>query len=92
MAGRTHDLDPGHPPRPPWSSRKRPGGELQGQLRNLLFFWDVLFGTAKITRTYPESYGVENLPETSLGEQLAWPLFGQIPEEQAGEGTVTEAA
>jgi sterol desaturase/sphingolipid hydroxylase (fatty acid hydroxylase superfamily) len=47
----------------------------KGNYGNLLFFWDVLFGTAKITRRYPETYGVENLPATRLGEQLAWPIF-----------------
>ena len=46
----------------------------KGNFGNLLFFWDVLFGTAKITRRYPEKMGVENLPETSAGEQLFWPL------------------
>lgn len=46
----------------------------KGNYGNLLFFWDVLFGTAKITRQYPEEMGVENLPETSVGEQLFWPL------------------
>lgn len=45
-----------------------------GNYGNLLFFWDVLFGTAKITRRYPEQIGVENLPETTIGEQLLWPL------------------
>lgn len=45
-----------------------------GNYGNLLFFWDVLFGTAKITRGYPEKMGVENLPETSIAEQLVWPL------------------
>lgn len=47
----------------------------KGNYGNLLFFWDILFGTAKITRRYPKEYGVENLPETNLGEQLAWPIF-----------------
>jgi sterol desaturase/sphingolipid hydroxylase (fatty acid hydroxylase superfamily) len=47
----------------------------KGNYGNLLFFWDVLFGTAKITRQYPEKLGVENLPETSIGEQLIWPLI-----------------
>ena len=47
----------------------------KGNYGNLLFFWDVLFGTAKITRRYPEQFGVENLPETSVGEQLIWPLI-----------------
>ncbi|MEM7361044.1 MAG: sterol desaturase family protein [Pseudomonadota bacterium] len=46
----------------------------KGNYGNLLFFWDVLFGTAKITRRYPEQFGVENLPETSIAEQLIWPL------------------
>ncbi|AQA19240.1 fatty acid hydroxylase [Halioglobus japonicus] len=46
----------------------------KGNYGNLLFFWDVLFGTAKITRCYPERMGVENLPETSAAEQLLWPL------------------
>lgn len=47
----------------------------KGNYSNLLFFWDILFGTARITRKRPPSYGVENLPETSLGEQLLWPIF-----------------
>lgn len=47
----------------------------KGNYGNLLFFWDVVFGTAKITRRYPESYGVENLPPTTAAEQIAWPLI-----------------
>jgi len=47
----------------------------KGNFGNLLFFWDVLFGTAKITRKYPSEFGVENLPETSAGEQLLWPII-----------------
>ena len=46
----------------------------KGNFGNLLFFWDVLFGTAKITRRYPTEMGVENLPDTSVAEQLIWPL------------------
>ncbi len=58
-----------------------PATNYKGNFGNLLFIWDILFGTAKITRTYPQSYGVENLPETNLAEQLAWPLFGKAPVE-----------
>ncbi len=47
----------------------------KGNFGNLLFFWDVLFGTAKITRRVPEAFGVEGLEPVTLGEQLAWPLF-----------------
>ena len=52
-----------------------PAVNYKGNFGNLVFFWDVLFGTAKITRTFPQSYGVENLPKATLGQQLAWPLF-----------------
>jgi len=44
-----------------------------------LFFWDVLFGTAKITRKYPEEMGVENLSDTTAAEQLIWPLVNVTP-------------
>lgn len=47
----------------------------KGNYGNLLFFWDVVFGTARITRRYPERFGVENLPDTSAGEQLLWPFW-----------------
>ena len=56
-----------------------PAVHYKGNFGNLLFFWDVLFGTAKITRTYPQSYGVEELPDATLGQQLLWPIF---PENQ----------
>ena len=46
----------------------------KGNYGNLLFFWDILFGTAKITRRYPQEFGVEDLPDTSTAEQLLWPL------------------
>lgn len=52
-----------------------PAVHYKGNYGNLLFFWDVLFGTARITRTYPQSYGVEDLPDATLGQQLLWPLF-----------------
>jgi len=46
----------------------------KGNFGNLLFFWDVLFGTAKITRRYPDSVGVENREPVSAQHQLLWPL------------------
>jgi sterol desaturase/sphingolipid hydroxylase (fatty acid hydroxylase superfamily) len=55
--------------------RDDPAVHYKGNFGNLLFFWDVLFGTAKITRNYPQSYGVENLPPATLGQQLLWPIF-----------------
>ena len=47
----------------------------KGNYGNLLFFWDVLFGTAHITRRYPTNVGVENLEPMTAGEQLFWPLI-----------------
>jgi sterol desaturase/sphingolipid hydroxylase (fatty acid hydroxylase superfamily) len=47
----------------------------KGNYGNLLFFWDVLFGTARITRRYPEKFGVENLDPVSAPRQLFWPLI-----------------
>lgn len=56
-----------------------PAVHYKGNYGNLMFLWDVLFGTARITRTYPTSYGVEDLPDATLGQQLLWPIF---PENQ----------
>lgn len=68
-----------------------PAVHYKGNYGNLLFLWDVLFGTAKITRTYPESYGVENLPEAGLGQQLMWPVFPESKGASAVEQTGHEA-
>ncbi|MFD1559735.1 sterol desaturase family protein [Paraburkholderia silviterrae] len=35
-------------------------GHYKGNFGNLLFFWDVLFGTAHITRQYPEEVGLRD--------------------------------
>lgn len=69
-----------------------PAVNYKGNYGNLLFFWDVLFGTAKITRTYPESYGVENLAPATLGQQLMWPVFPENKAEEVGERTATKPA
>lgn len=73
-----------------------PAVNYKGNYGNLLFFWDVLFGTAKITRTFPRSYGVENLAPATLGQQLMWPLFPENKDmakgPQVGEGQAVTAA
>ncbi|MDA0820080.1 MAG: sterol desaturase family protein [Proteobacteria bacterium] len=61
-----------------------PAVNYKGNYGNLFFFWDVLFGTAKITRSYPESYGVENLAPATLGQQLLWPIFPENKEADPG--------
>jgi sterol desaturase/sphingolipid hydroxylase (fatty acid hydroxylase superfamily) len=45
-----------------------------GNYGNLLFFWDVLFGTARITRQYPPLFGIENMPDQPWHVELAWPM------------------
>lgn len=45
-----------------------------GNFGNMFFIWDVIFGTAKITRKVPEEFGEENLPLISPIEQIVWPL------------------
>lgn len=47
----------------------------KGNFGNLLFFWDVLFGTAKISRQYPKKYGIEGMKKADWAEQLFWPLI-----------------
>lgn len=52
-------------------------GHYTGNYGNLLFIWDVLFGTAKITRRYPPAYGLSDDrrhgPESWLA-QFIYPL------------------
>lgn len=46
-----------------------------GNFGNLLFFWDILFGTAKITRKYPEKFGAWNQIKEPWYIQLLFPIF-----------------
>jgi sterol desaturase/sphingolipid hydroxylase (fatty acid hydroxylase superfamily) len=68
-----------------------PAVNYKGNYGNLLFFWDVLFGTAKITRQYPESYGVENLAPASLGQQLLWPIVPEFKEAEEEAAPLLQA-
>ena len=47
----------------------------KGNFGNLSSFWDVIFGTAHITRKFPDEYGVEDMPDISAGQQLLWPII-----------------
>jgi sterol desaturase/sphingolipid hydroxylase (fatty acid hydroxylase superfamily) len=64
-----------------WHHADEPGA-INSNYSVFLPVWDILFGTAKITRTYPQSYGVENLPDATLGQQLAWPFFSEAKASQ----------
>jgi sterol desaturase/sphingolipid hydroxylase (fatty acid hydroxylase superfamily) len=53
-------------------------GHYKGNYGNLLFFWDVLFGTARITRQYPPRVGLKDDADHGPERwwvQLAWPLI-----------------
>lgn len=53
-------------------------GNSRGNFGNLLFFWDVLFGTARITQQYPKAFGLKLAPgaqEAPWQVQLLYPLF-----------------
>ena len=45
-----------------------------GNFGNFLFFWDVLFGTAKITRKYPTKFGAWNKMKEPWYVQLLFPF------------------
>ncbi len=46
-----------------------------GNYGNLLFIWDVLFGTAKITRKYPAKFGAWNQIKEPWYVQLLFPII-----------------
>lgn len=53
-------------------------GHYTGNFGNLLFFWDVLFGTAKITRQYPPDFGLADDRRHGAERwhvQVFYPLF-----------------
>ena len=54
-------------------------GHYSGNFGNLLFFWDVLYGTALISRKYPAAFGVPGDPRVGGREpwyvQIFYPLF-----------------
>lgn len=46
-----------------------------GNYGNLLFIWDVIFGTAKITRQYPTKFGAWNKIKEPWYVQLMFPIL-----------------
>jgi hypothetical protein len=61
-------------------------GHYKGNFGNLLFVWDLLFGTAKITRRYPERVGLQD--DLLFGKErwfieMFYPLFQSAREHSA---------
>jgi len=50
-------------------------GYYKGNFGNMFFLWDVIFGTALITRQYPEAYGVSHYEGDEWYAQLLWPIL-----------------
>ena len=46
-----------------------------GNFSNMFFFWDILFGTAIITRQYPAEIGLDNDPNDPWYAHLYYPLI-----------------
>jgi len=46
-----------------------------GNYGNMLFFWDVIFGTSKITRKYPSHFGAWNQMKEDWHVQLLFPFI-----------------
>jgi len=49
-----------------------------GNFGNMFFIWDILFGTALITRKYPKEYGILNDPNDSWQSHLYYPFIKSI--------------
>jgi len=65
-------------------------GYYKGNFGNMFFIWDVIFGTALISRQYPKSYGISHYEGDPWYAQLLWPIFkSKIPgSELAADGPV----
>ncbi len=50
-------------------------GIINGNYGNMFMIWDVIFGTARITRQYPEQIGLEEYHEEPWYVQLGYPIF-----------------
>ncbi|MBE7178780.1 MAG: sterol desaturase family protein [Mucilaginibacter polytrichastri] len=50
-------------------------GYYKGNFGNMLFLWDIIFGTAHISRKYPKAYGISHYKGDEWYAQLLWPIF-----------------
>ena len=63
-----------------------PGTHYRGNYGNLLFLWDVIFGTARITRRRPSAFGLENIAESTWYEELVRPFRAMARAQRAPAG------
>jgi sterol desaturase/sphingolipid hydroxylase (fatty acid hydroxylase superfamily) len=50
-------------------------GYYKGNFGNMFFLWDVIFGTAHISRQYPAAYGISHYQGDQWYAQFLWPIF-----------------
>lgn len=50
-------------------------GYYKGNFGNMFFLWDVIFGTAYISRQYPKVYGISHYQHDPWYAQFLWPVF-----------------
>jgi sterol desaturase/sphingolipid hydroxylase (fatty acid hydroxylase superfamily) len=50
-------------------------GYYKGNFGNMFFLWDVMFGTAHISRRYPQAYGISHYEKDQWYAQFLWPVF-----------------
>jgi sterol desaturase/sphingolipid hydroxylase (fatty acid hydroxylase superfamily) len=50
-------------------------GYYKGNFGNMFFLWDVIFGTAHISRRYPKTFGISHYQGDPWYAQVLWPVF-----------------
>ncbi|MDN3548598.1 sterol desaturase family protein [Mucilaginibacter aquaedulcis] len=67
-------------------------GYYKGNFGNMFFLWDIIFGTAHISRQYPKAYGISHYEGDQWYAQLAWPIFkSKVPgSELAADGPMVK--
>lgn len=60
-----------------------------GNFGNLLFIWDIIFGTAKITRKYPSTFGAWNKVKEPWYIQLLFPIIRSPKKESELHSLIT---
>jgi len=67
-------------------------GHYKGNFGNMFFLWDVIFGTALISRKYPSAYGISHYQGDQWYAQLLWPVFkSKVPgSELAPDGPIVK--
>ena len=62
-------------------------GYYKGNFGNMFFIWDVIFGTAHISRQYPKRYGISHYKGDPWYAQVLWPIFkSNIPGSELAAG------